>query len=113
VALAVALGARWGLRQPGGSDAFRAALALAPLAPGLVYALRLLRWMRRLDELQRHIQVEAALFVAAVMGFAMLAVDQLQAAGFLRTFHWGWEFVFALTFLLWMIGCGIATRRYS
>jgi hypothetical protein len=113
VALAVAFAARWALRQPGWSDPLRAAVALAPLLPGSFYVLGIVRWIRGLDELQRRIQIGAVAFVAAVMGFAMMGVDLLHGAGFLRQFHWGWEFAYAVTFLLWMIGCALSTRRYA
>lgn len=112
---------RWGSRlgdvgvsgKPGWNDLVRAAVALAPLLPASLYVLGVVRWIRGLDEMQRRIQSEAVSFVVAVMGFSMMAVDLLQAAGYLRTFHWGCEFAYAVTFLLWMVGCAISTRRYS
>jgi len=113
VALAVAFGARRALSEPGWSDPVRAAVALTPLLPSGFYVLGIVRWIRGLDELQRRIQIGALAFVAVVMGFAMLGVDLLQGAGFLRQFHWGWEFAYGLTFLLWMIGCALSTRRYA
>ena len=113
VALAVSFAARWALRQPGWSEPLRAAVALAPLLPGSFYVLGIVHWIRGLDELQRRIQIGAVAFVAAVMGFAMMGVDLLQGAGFVRHFHWGWEFAYAAAFLLWMIGCALSTRRYA
>lgn len=112
-ALVVSFAARWCLRQPGWSDALRVVAALSPFVPGVLYVRDILRWIRGLDELQRRIQIEALFYVAAAMGSAMLAVDLLQVAGFLRSFHWGWELAYAVTFLLWSIGCAVATRRYS
>jgi hypothetical protein len=113
VALAVAFAARRFLRQPDWSDPLRIAVALAPLVPGSLYVLVLWRWIRGLDELQRRIQIGAVAFVAAIMGFALMGVDLLQGAGYLRQFHWGWEFAYALCFLLWMVGCALSTRRYA
>ena len=113
IALGVSFLARWALRQPGWSDPLRIAVALAPLVPGVLYAVDVWRWIRGLDELQRRIQVGAIAFAAGIMGLAVIAVDLLQAAGFLNRFHWSWEFAFAVAFLLWMIGCTVSTRRFA
>ena len=65
----VQLLAKW---HPGWSAAIRAAIALAPLVPGLLYIRSWMRFISGLDELQRRIQLEAWLF--AVTGTLLTGI---------------------------------------
>ncbi len=88
----------------------RAALALLPLIPGLLYLRDLWRWMRGLDELQRRIQFEAVCFgTLGMLGVALIA-DLWRGAGFQPGVNFGWEGYFAGTFFLYVWGLARANR---
>jgi hypothetical protein len=94
----------------------RALVALAPLLPGLLYVRACLRFVRGLDELQRRIQVEAWLFAALASLVVGTIVNTLNARGVaLGELHhgvslWGTS---VLLFTFWLVGLGLANRRYK
>ncbi|MDQ6859289.1 MAG: hypothetical protein M3Z65_09870 [Chloroflexota bacterium] len=88
----------------------RAIVVLVPMLP-LVFALRAyLRFLSRIDELARKIQLEALGFAFGVSGMLTLAYGFLEGAGF-PTLSYIW--VFPLMILLWGLATGVATRRYQ
>jgi hypothetical protein len=104
------------VRHPDWSVAARAALAVAPLVPGLLYIRSWMRFISGLDELQRGIQLEAWLF--AVMGTVLIgtAVSALNQSGV----HLGGlgqglgvGSAFMLTFFFWFVGSALAGRRFK
>ena len=118
VAVAVSIFSRWLLaRHPEWSGFQRAATALAPLAPGLLWVRSIAAWMRPLDELQRRIQSEAWLFAATGTVFLSIAIDLLASArldkGHRIPSSLGWEGAFATAYLLYCVGCINSTRRYQ
>jgi hypothetical protein len=111
VAVVIAGLARLILSSSALPDGARAALALAPLLPGLWYLRDLWRWMRGLDELQRRIQFEAVCFGAlGMLGVALMA-DLWRGAGFQTGLNFGWEGYFAGTFFLYVWGLARANRE--
>jgi hypothetical protein len=118
VAVIVSLLSRWWLaHQADWNAAVRAGIALAPMVPSLLWARCLVRWMRKLDEMQRRMQYEAWLFALAGTVFVLTALGLIQSAGVFRygrIMHGlGWEGAFALMFLLYCLGCAICNRRYT
>jgi len=103
-------------RHPEWSPLTRGLLTLAPLIPGLLYVRACLRFVRSLDELQRRIQMEAWLFAALGTLIIGTAINTLNANGVAlgQLEHglslWG---TFTLVFTLWLVGTGIANRRYQ
>jgi hypothetical protein len=102
--------------HPGWSVAIRAALALAPFAPGLLYVRSWMRFISGLDELQRRIQLEAWLF--AVMGtmLAGIAINTLgesgiHLGGLEHGMGMGWAFI--VGFVPWLVGSALANCRYK
>lgn len=90
----------------------RAAVALAPLVPSLLYVRRIARFIRGMDELQRRIQLEACLFGAMGTVFMVTAINLLERSGVLPTHGLGWAGVFATMFVLYLLGSLLANRRY-
>ncbi len=117
VAMGVALVGRWLLREhPEWDSQLRAAVAVAPLVPGLLYVWSCTRFVRGLDELQRRVQLEALLF--ATLGTLVIGttINVLNAHGVsFRGLQHGLEIggAFVLLFALWLVGSAIANCRYK
>jgi hypothetical protein len=94
---------------PSIDPALRAPFVLLPLIPS-VFALRAyLRFLGRMDELGRRIQLEALAFGFGAAGMLTFAYGFLENAGLPRL---SYVFVLPLMIALWGIGAAIATRRY-
>jgi len=89
--------------------AWRMPVALAPVVP-LVFALwAVIRQVRRMDEWQRQVQLEALVF--AFSGAALLTLGY----GFLETVgapQLSYLYVLPVMVALWGIGVGVARYRY-
>src|SRR5271157_2175707 len=70
--------AKW---HPGWSATIRAAIALAPLLPGLLYVRSWRRFISGLDELQRRVQLEAWLFAAMGTVLTGITVSTMSESG--------------------------------
>lgn len=88
---------------------WRVPIILLPMLPALLIPVVVLRALRRMDELERQIQLEA-------LGFAFAATAVLTFAyGFLERVGappMGGFVVWPLMAVLWGIGVGIANRRF-
>lgn len=93
-----------GLDQPA-----KALVALTPLVPATFALVAYLRFLTRMDELGRRIQLEALAFAFGAAGMLTFAYGFLENAGF-PTLSYVW--VFPLMIFLWGIGGAIATNRY-
>ena len=105
--------AKW---HPEWSVTIRATIALAPLAPGLLYIRSWMRFISGLDELQRRIQLEAWLFAVTGTVLIAIAISTLNASGIHlggleHGLGMGWAFIVA--FALWLVGSAIANCRYK
>ena len=86
-----------------------ALVALVPMIP-LGFALRAyLRFLGRMDELARRIQLDALGFAFGAAGMLTLSYGFLEGAGFPRL---SYVWVFPLMIALWGIGAAVANRRY-
>ena len=88
----------------------RVPFVLIPLIPS-AFALRAyLRFLGRMDELGRRIQLEALAIGFGAAGMLTFAYGFLENAGFPQlSYIW----VFPVMIFLWGIGGAIATRRYQ
>ena len=84
-------------------------VALAPLIPATFALVAYLRFVSRMDELGRRIQLEALAFGFGAAGMLTFAYGFLENAGFPQL---SYVFVFPLMLFLWGIGGAIAARRY-
>ena len=88
---------------------WRIPLALIPIIPIIFVLLACMRFWRRIDELQRRIQLEALAIGFCSSGLLTFSYGFLENVGFP---HISWLFVFPLMMALWGIGGAIASRRY-
>lgn len=89
---------------------FRVPFVLIPLIPA-AFALRAyLRFLGRMDELGRRIQLEALAIGFGAAGMLTFAYGFLENAGFPQL---SYLFVFPLMIFMWGIGGAIASRRYQ
>ncbi len=87
----------------------RIPIALLPILPGCFVPVVVVRQLRRVDELQRQIQLEALGFAFASSGMLSFAYGWLQLAGFPQL---SWLYVWPLMAMLWGVGTVWATWRY-
>jgi hypothetical protein len=93
-----------GLDQP-----IKTLVALTPLIPASLALFAYLRFLSRMDELGRRIQLEALAFGVGAAGMLTFAYGFLENAGFPQlSYIW----VFPLMIALWGIGGAIASYRY-
>src|SRR5260221_13134281 len=111
VAVAVALGARESLKGHGWGAPWNSMIALAPLVPSLLYVRSIARWIGGVDELQRRIQLEAALFATTATVFLLTSLSLLEGVGsspFARPgYNLGWGGAFAGIILFYILGGSI------
>lgn len=89
---------------------WRFALALAPVIPAFFALLAFVRYLGRMDELQRRIQFEAFGLSFGATGILTFAYGFLENVGFPQiNLIW----VLPLMIALWGIGVAIASRRYA
>ena len=93
-----------GLDQP-----IKTLVALTPLVPATLALFAYLRFLSRMDELGRRIQLEALAFGFGAAGMLTFAYGFLENAGFPQL---SYVFVFPLMIALWGVGGAIASYRY-
>ncbi|MDQ2714617.1 MAG: hypothetical protein M3Z08_06900 [Chloroflexota bacterium] len=89
---------------------WRIPLALAPVIPVIFLMIAYMRFISRIDELQRRIQFEALAFGFGSAGILTFSYGFLELVGFP---HISWLYVWPLMIALWGIGGAIVTRRYQ
>ncbi len=88
---------------------WRYAVALANIVPTMFAVLAFVRFPRRMDELQRRIQLEALGLSFAATGILTFVYGFLQNVGF-PPISWIW--IFPMMIALWGSGSAIASARY-
>lgn len=89
---------------------WRVPLALAPMVPLVFALLAFVRYLDRMDELQRRIQLEALAFAFGGTALLTFGYGFLQLVGFPQV---SWFFVWPVMGTLWMAGKARADRRYK
>jgi hypothetical protein len=102
-------------RNPEWTPLVRGMVALSPLIPALLYVRSWVRFIRGLDELQRRVQLEAHVFAAWGTIVVGVVVSTLNQHGVVNILPHGLSFgsVLMIQFPLWLIGIGMANRRYK
>lgn len=90
-------------------SAWRIPLALAPMLPASLVPLLVLRHLRRLDELQRQIQLEALGFAFSGTAVITFAYGFLELAGLPDAPAFA---VWPLMAALWVLGIALSSRRF-
>jgi hypothetical protein len=88
---------------------WRVPLALAPVIPPLFGMRAFLRFLGRMDELERRIQLEAIGFAFGVTLVVVMTAGFLENAGVPRV---SGIWIGPLMIALWGIGAALASRRY-
>jgi hypothetical protein len=89
--------------------AWRIPLALAPVVPTLFALLAFMRFLGRVDELQRRIQLEAIGFGFGATAILTFGYGFLQGVGFPQV---SWIYILPLMVVLWGLGGAIAAWKY-
>ena len=89
---------------------WRDAIALSPMLPAAAMAWIVLRELRRMDELQRRIQLEALGFAFAGTAILTFSYGFLEGLGYPRQSMF---MVWPLLAVLWIVGLVLARRRYQ
>lgn len=89
---------------------WRVPLAVAPVVPAFFALLSFIRYLGRMDELQRQIQLEAIAFGAGATAILSFGYGFLENVGFPDI---SLIFVLPLLVALWGLGACIASRKYS
>ena len=89
---------------------WRDLIALSPMLPAAATAWVVLRELRRMDELQRRIQLEALGFAFAGTAILTFSYGFLEGLGYPRLSMFT---VWPLLAVLWIVGLVLARRRYQ
>ena len=89
---------------------WRDVIALSPMLPAAAMAWVILRELRRMDELQRRIQLEALGFSFAGTAVLTFSYGFLEGLGYPRLSMFT---VWPLLASLWIVGLVLARRRYQ
>ena len=100
----------WLSRDSSFASPWRDLIALSPMLPGALMVWAILRQLRRLDELQRRIQLEAIALAFAGTAFITFSYGFLEGLGYP---HLSMFMVWPLAAVLWILGLVLATRRYK
>ena len=89
---------------------WRDVVALSPMIPAAAMAWIILRELRRMDELQRRIQLEALGFSFAGTAILTFSYGFLEGLGYPRLSMFT---VWPILAVLWVVGLVLARRRYQ
>ena len=88
---------------------WRVPVALAPVVPACFALLAFVRYLGRMDEMQRRIQLDAIGLSFGATGILTFAYGFLENAGFP---HLSWIWILPLMVTLWGLGAAFASWRY-
>jgi hypothetical protein len=88
----------------------RYVIALAPVVPMLFALAALLRFLGRVDEMQRRIQLDAFAVAAGATGLCTFAYAMLENVGAPRI---GFEWILPFIIVVWGLTGAVATWRYN
>jgi hypothetical protein len=88
---------------------WRLAIALAPVIPAIFALVAFVRFLGRMDELQRRIQFDAIALSFGATAILTFAYGFLEGVGFPRL---SWIWILPLMVMLWGLGAAIASMRY-
>jgi hypothetical protein len=109
VSYAAAATALKSLEMPSG---VRVAVALSPFPFFVAFLVAEIRLLRRVDELERRIQLEALAIAFPAAILLLMALALLERAIALSPQDWSYRHVWFFLPLFYFVGLGIARRRY-
>lgn len=102
-------GSLWLLRHGVEGEVMRIAVSLSPMLPGIGVCWAILRQLRRMDELQQRLQLEALAIAFAGTALITFSYGFLENAGLPQLSMFA---VWPLMAALWVAGILIGTLRY-
>jgi hypothetical protein len=111
--LAAFLVARLVLERTDLSPATRVLVALVPVVPFAWFLWALAAQMRRLDELERRIQLEALAFAFPLAMLFLMGLGLMELAVPLSKDDWSFRHVWAMLPMLYFLGLALARWRYQ
>lgn len=103
--VAVNKAAQWGWVP----DSLTIPVALLPMLPGVAAVWVIMRHIRRMDEMQRRMQMEGMAFSLTMTALLTFSYGFLEGQGFPRLSMF---VVLPLMNVLWVLGYALACRRY-
>ena len=89
------------------------AIVLVPVVPAAVFLYFFISDIRRMDELQRRIQLEALAFAYPLTLLLLMTLGLLQLVMDLNPADWSYRHVWQFVIVFYLFGIGIAARRYQ
>ena len=112
LALAAYFGSRILLENP--TLPARLPTALAPLPLFVLFLVGFIRFVSRMDELERRIQLEALAFAYPAVLVLLMTLGLLQLAGVaISPADWSFRHVWQIGVVLYVCGIAVASRRYG
>lgn len=101
------------LESPSIRPPLRTLIALAPVPFFVWFLLSFHRAVRRLDEMQQRIQLEALVFAFPTTLLILMTLGLLQVAGIvLSPADWSYRHILQIAIVLYFLGITVAHRRY-
>jgi hypothetical protein len=107
------MGARAGLDHVASGSAASIAIALVPIVPFAAVLYFIVRGIRGADELERRIQLEALAIAFPLSVLLVMLLGLLQLATELNPNDWSYRHVWPFMGMFWVVGAGIARKKYS
>jgi len=111
--LAAFLVARLVLERTDLSSTTRVLVALGPVVPFAWFLWALAAQIRRLDELERRIQLEALAFAFPLAMLFLMGLGLMELAVPLSKENWSFRHVWAMLPMLYFLGLALARWRYQ
>jgi hypothetical protein len=94
------------------SSGARIAVALIPFPFFVAFLVAEIRLLRRVDELERKIQLEALAVAFPAAMLLMMRLGLLERAMLLKAEDWSYRHTWFFLPLFYFVGLGVARRRY-
>ena len=108
-------GARLVLKSMGAphADWTRVGVALVPLVPFVIFLWTFIGEMRKADELERRINLEALAWAYPLAMVLIMVLALMQLAMPLKEEDWSYRHVWPFFWVFWLFGQAFARRRYQ
>lgn len=89
------------------------AIVLIPVVPAALFLYFFITELRRADELQRRIQLEALAFAYPLTLLLLMTLGLLQLVIDLDPANWSYRHVWQFVIVFYLAGIGVSVRRYQ
>lgn len=95
------------------STPLRVAIALAPIPAFAVVILKVIRGIRKMDELEQRIQLEALAVAYPLALLLVMTLGLVQLATPLSPDDWSYRHIWPFLFAFYAVGLALARKRYQ